>query len=160
MSRRIISLVTVVLIFLAAGFLWIHNPPTTHDPNTPSQKEKIITLNIKSVRLQVAVAATGPAREQGLSGRTSLGQNSGMLFVFREDTMPQFWMKEMNFPLDFIWLDSGKKIVQIDPNISPITFPETFQPKVPIRYVLEVNAGFAAIHGLTTGDQATFQVPD
>ena len=63
-------------------------------------------------------------------------------------------MKEMNFPLDIIWLDSEQKIIDIRSNLQPDSYPKTFSPNQPAQYVLEVPAGFAQNHNLNLGQKA------
>lgn len=60
-------------------------------------------------------------------------------------------MKDMNFALDIIWLDADKKVIDIAYNVKPDTFPDSFCPKQPAQYVLEVNAGVAGERGLQVG---------
>ena len=64
----------------------------------------------------VEIADTEDTKSQGLSGRTSMAKNKGMLFIFNESSYKYFWMKGMNFPLDFVWIN-GKKIVDIKKNV-------------------------------------------
>jgi len=70
-----------------------------------------------------------------------------MLFVFDRSEEQCFWMKEMRFSLDMIWLDEEKKIIKINRDVSPETYPNQFCTDN-TRYVLEFNAGFADKHGL------------
>ncbi len=105
------------------------------------------------LRVDVSIAVTEPARERGLSGRAGLGPNEGMYFVFQQPDRYGFWMKEMRFPIDIIWISNGQ-IADITTNL-PVPGPDgalpTYAPKVPIDRVLEVNAGFAEAHGLRIG---------
>ncbi len=156
MGKITFRLAILVVLVLVGGLILAHFSPIAQAPSIPLEKEKTVEVSIKSTKVTAAVADTESAREQGLSGRASLGGNDGMLFVFPADETPSFWMKEMSFPLDFIWLDAGKKVTEITPDVSPSTYPQTFSPSYPIRYVLEVNAGFAAAHQITTGDQASW----
>jgi len=77
--------------------------------------------------------------------------NEGMLFVFSKPIEPAFWMKNMFFPIDIIWIDSTRTVVGITKKISPSTFPETFYPPSPVKYVLEVNAGQAEANNIVEG---------
>jgi uncharacterized membrane protein (UPF0127 family) len=106
----------------------------------------------------VSVANTDETRRQGLSGQEFLRDDTGMLFDFERDIIPGMWMKDMRFSLDFLWIDSNFRIVEIAENISPKTFPEVFRPKEPVRYVLEVPAGFVAKHGISVGEWVDFRV--
>lgn len=114
------------------------------------------TTSFGSVNLQLEKVATEDAIIKGLSGRQSLGQNQGMLFVFDKPEVQCFWMKDMNFPLDILWLDADQKVVTIKANVSPDTFPDSFCPTQPAQYVLEVNAGLANSAGVTEGTQLNF----
>lgn len=108
--------------------------------------------------LQLEVVRTPEEQARGLSGREKLAENSGMLFVFEESLVPSFWMKDMNFPIDIIWIGSDKRIVDISANIAPETFPQLFHPRAPVQYVLEVNAGWAQNHNLSLGGEITLDL--
>ncbi len=105
-------------------------------------------IQIGDATVVVDIADTEGLREQGLSGRASLAEGQGMLFVFPEDNTQGFWMKDMRFSIDIIWLSADGKVVTIKPDASPDSYPEVFYPTAPVRYALEVPAGFAARHGV------------
>jgi uncharacterized membrane protein (UPF0127 family) len=108
---------------------------------------------IGGVVLTVELALTGPEQQRGLSGRTSLSSNQGMLFVFVYQDYWSFWMYDMKFPLDIIWFDSSRRAVYLEPNLplcTQLNCP-VITPDLQARYVLEVNAGFAAAHNITLG---------
>ena len=113
-------------------------------------------LTIGGKTLEVEIADTLVSRKQGLSGKESLGDNQGMLFVYGEPGNYSFWMKDMKFAIDIIWIDENKKIVDIVKNISPDTFPQTFQPSSPAQYALEVNAGWTDKNFVRMGDLVEF----
>ena len=85
-----------------------------------------------------------------------LDKDKGMLFVFENSGEHLFWMKDMNFPIDIIWLNEEKKIVFLKENISPDTFPETFSSEKNSKYVLEVVAGFSQKNNLEEGETVQF----
>ena len=99
-------------------------------------------LSINGNVLFVEIADTVPLREKGLGGRTHLDSNSGMLFVFEEPTVPSFWMKNMRFPIDIIWISHEKQIIGVETEVRPESYPQTFSPSAPVKYVLEVNGGW------------------
>lgn len=119
------------------------------------QSEKF-QLSIKGTYLTVEVADTDREKVMGLSNRPNMGDGEGMLFVYKEPTQPSFWMKEMLFSIDIIWIGSDKKVVAVHHNLAPDTFPQSFQPPSPVSYALEVRAGFSKMHGITTGDDVLF----
>lgn len=107
---------------------------------------------------QFEIASSSDARTQGLSGRADVPSNYGMLFVFPESGSYGFWMHEMLVPIDIIWINEAGIIVDIDADVSPDTYPETFYPALPVRYVLETRAGESAILGLSIGDQVPLPI--
>lgn len=115
-----------------------------------SLETKIITIN-NSV-ITVELAETNLQRQRGLSDRNHLLENNGMLFIFEKTQSISFWMKDMNFPLDIIWIDKDKKIIGIEKDVSPDTYPKTFIPSEPIVYVLETNAGWSENNNINIGD--------
>ena len=92
------------------------------------------------------------AQERGLSRRSGLGAHDGMLFVFPHDDYYSFWMKDMKFPIDILWLDANYTIVDSAQAVQPSSYPQTFAPRVPARYVVELPAGFFVEHSLKIGN--------
>ena len=127
------------------------NPKTIKE-----EKASINYVKINDTIVEVDIASNDVERAKGLSGRANLREYSGMLFIFDKLSRNMFWMKDMNFPIDIIWLDENKKIVYIKENLSPKTYPEVFGPEAYTMYVLEVNSGFAKKHNIKLGDQASF----
>ncbi|MBU2052024.1 DUF192 domain-containing protein, partial [Patescibacteria group bacterium] len=87
------------------------------------------------------------------SGRQQLAANAGMLFEFNQTGHHPFWMKGMNFPLDFIWI-SGDEVVAVTEAV-PVTQME-IKPPQPIDKVLEVNSGFVARYKIKVGDKLEY----
>jgi uncharacterized membrane protein (UPF0127 family) len=108
------------------------------------------------VPVTVEVAATPAQQSLGLMYRKDLGEKAGMLFVFDKAVEHPFWMKNTVLPLDMIFLGDDRKVVGIVKDAVPFTTTSR-TVGVPSRYVLEVNAGFSAKHGVETGDQVTFE---
>jgi len=102
--------------------------------------------------VQLEVASTPAAMERGLMYRTSLPDDSGMLFVFPEDEDHSFWMKNTLIPLDMLFIARDGRIVGIHPNAVPLS-TATISVGTPSAFVLEVNGGWAARHGVRTGDR-------
>jgi uncharacterized protein len=112
-------------------------------------------LNIGETSILVEISDTDATRTQGLSGRKSLPQDSGMLFTFPYKMPLTFWMKDMNFPLDFIWLSEGK-VVETTADVPPPArtggVPLVIQPANFADQVLEANSGFIQNHHIQVGD--------
>lgn len=112
------------------------------------------TIELGGVGIEVEIADTPELRSGGLSARESLPSDQGMLFVFESSDFHSFYMRDMNFPIDIIWMDDDFQVIDISKNLPPESYPELFRPQVPSRYVLEVVAGFADSHQIEIGDQA------
>ena len=109
--------------------------------------------------IPVEVADTLKKRSLGLGKRTFLKKGWGMLFVFEKRKPHRFWMKDMQFPLDIIWLDNHR-IVHIIHNAKPVNSrdePEIMTSPVPVNFVLEIAAGRAAKLRLKTGQRMKFK---
>lgn len=104
----------------------------------------------------VRVADTPALRAKGLSGTPSLPKQEGMLFVFSDATRSCFWMKDMRYSLDMIWLDANKKIVYMAQSVTPQSFPNSYCTATPAQYVLELNAGEAKHANMRIGQQFSF----
>ena len=111
------------------------------------------------------LAITPAERQQGLSGRESLPENTGMLFIFEQDQRLSFWMLDMNFPLDMVWIDSSCHVLDVTPDVphpdpgqEPSDLPR-YSPSGPARFVLEINAGEFHDAGLAVGALARFGGP-
>lgn len=110
---------------------------------------KIIKINTTSI--QVEIADREVTRMKGLSNREELLQLSGMLFIFEKPDIYSFWMKEMLFPIDIVWIDSNFTVVDIDKDVSPNTYPQVYRPSQPAQYVLELPAGFTTKYRIDIG---------
>ena len=91
---------------------------------------------------KLEIADTNEERSTGLMNHESLQEDAGMWFVFDKDDKHLFWMKDMKFPIDIIWIDSNYNVVDIKRDARPCKDDcEIYSPSKEVRYVLEVNAG-------------------
>lgn len=116
----------------------------------------IVRLQINNAGLEIELADTPQKRTLGLSGREKLDENSGMLFIFNSPDYHSFWMKDMKFTIDIVWIGKNLKIAGIAENAAPESYPQTFKPEDPAKYVLEVNAGFIDENNIKIGDKVDF----
>ncbi len=111
-----------------------------------------VFLEDKTV-IMVDVARTAEEQEKGLSGREELDYEHGLLFVYNRYAEPNFWMKDMLFPIDIIWIQD-ERIVGFEENIQPEYPPTTiYSPDFPVDAVLEVKTGFIKYYNLEINDQ-------
>lgn len=106
--------------------------------------------------IRAALATTAAAREQGLSDIAALPKDSGLLFVFPNAGEYGFWMKDMHFPIDMVWIGADRKVSGVVPGVSPATYPTIFYPPAPISYVLELASGEAAKMHIAPGVELVF----
>ena len=111
---------------------------------------------VANASIEVELAQTEAKRELGPSGHKPLADNEGMLFIFDQPKIYSFWMKDMLFSLDMVWVGSDFKIVDITHNAKLESYPATFSPKEPAIYVLEINTGVAEKNNWQIGDEVKF----
>jgi hypothetical protein len=87
-------------------------------------------------------------------------QEKGMFFLLSRGGPQAFWMKGMRFPLDMIFLDKGKRILEIFENLQPCEQCSVIRSKEPADYMLEINAGLSRRYGLKKGDILLFEPPE
>ena len=131
--------------------------------------QTVPTVRIGDTTLTVEILDDALERRKGLSGRQSLEENHGLLFVFDKSSLHGIWMKEMLFPIDILWIErtvsknnfSGKKIESfyisdVKKDAQPDSYPEIFRPQTPSSHVLEVNSGFLDEYNIKIGDEVKF----
>jgi len=123
----------------------------------PLYHKDFARVEVKNISVLAEVADTPDARAQGLSGRPSLPEFGGMLFVLEPSDDAGIWMKDMQFAIDALWIRNGV-VVDIEENISPSpaeTADESltvYHPDVSAEFILEARAGFARTHDIRIGD--------
>lgn len=157
MFRNIIFIIAVAAVLITILFYFsLQEKLEILYQQSYSAKLEEKTIQINDQNLIVEIADERHEQAGGLSGRNYLDNDRGMLFIFPKPTRPEFWMKEMNFPLDIIWINKNNQITEIIKNLPLNTFPKTFMPSSPILYVLEVNAGWSDKNNIKIGDKISF----
>ncbi|MCU0650977.1 MAG: DUF192 domain-containing protein [Candidatus Omnitrophica bacterium] len=107
------------------------------------------------------VVDTDETRARGLMSRSSLSEGQGMLFVFPQPGEYGFWMKNMLIPIDIVWMDKDKKVLDMRTNAQPCGKDcESMMPSGPSLYVIELKAGFIDRHNIRIGDEVFFSLSD
>lgn len=118
------------------------------------------TVTVRNTTFIVDVAITAKEKEVGLGFRNSLAQNHGMLFVYTNKERYPFWMRNMWFPIDMLWIDD-RTIVDISKNVptsdKPVNQLPIYHPTVPVDKVLELPAGTVDRVGIVIGDKITIK---
>lgn len=139
--------VAAILLFVIVG-----SEQDIH-PNANSEADQYAYLQHGNRCVQLSVASTSAQKRRGLSGRKRLAEGEGMVFTYDKLGEYGFWMKDMNFPIDIIWLDEDNKVVTVKDRISPDSFPKTFRPTKPAKNVIEVASGTVGKLKIKSGDR-------
>ncbi len=115
------------------------------------------SLMMADKTFKVLLSDTPELRQKGLSGRASLLPDEAMVFIFDFEDKHGFWMKDMNFPIDIAWLDAAQRLVAIEHNVSPASYPKTFYPAAPAKYVIETVSGTFASLDIHIGDMVVLK---
>ena len=163
--------VVAALVIFGRGFTtsqFLGVSPRPESTKSAVKQKGTTDVTIGDLRISAEVADTGDKRKKGLSGRDELAIAAGILFVFDKSGSYAFWMKDMKFPIDIIWIDEsspagGNKIVDIAENAVPEPDKKDeelkrYQPMAQAKYVLEINAGLVRLHNLQIGDTVGFEL--
>jgi len=150
-NEEIVLIGVILLILLILYFVTARGP---------AKKITITNPDGSEVSVSVEIANSTATRMKGLMGRKSLGGDEGMLFVFDRPSIYSFWMVNTTIPLDGVFIAENGTVVDII-EMAPcgwnITDCPHYIPKAPAKYVLEVNRGFCAEHGIQTGKSRVIQ---
>ena len=146
MKPEIIILSVAVIIIVI--FLYLKKIPI-----------KYTNVKVGNAQIQAEIADNEIKRTKGLMFRKSLSEKEGMLFVFDEENYHGFWMMNMSIPIDMIWINKEKKVVDITKNAQPCgLICSSYIPKEKVMYVLEVNANFTERYNVKIGSQLKFEL--
>ncbi len=157
-SFLIVAAVVVCAMILFSAYAIIVSPSRILRPLAPavsSQASSTATIDGRQFKLHLAVNPID--QQKGLSVFDSLSQDEGMLFVFPTSSYYGFWMKDMKFPIDILWIQ-GDTLAGFQENAlaldvkNPDNLP-VYNPPEPVNEVLEINAGLAEKYGFKAGDK-------
>jgi uncharacterized membrane protein (UPF0127 family) len=170
--KKILQIILIIILFTVSGLMfWAKFSPKTFEDFVMPYSETLDLpyaissepvlgikgqININGSVWNVDIAKTETDRVSGLSNKKILHNKTGLLFAFDKLGNQSFWMKDMLIPIDMIFFDSDWKIVLIESNLQPNSFPKIFGRSVKSQYVLEINANEANTYGLQAGNQAIF----
>ncbi len=139
-------LVCMVAIAIIGGYLAL---------SLTGKTEKVLERSLATIE----IADSSEERMQGLSGRKEIPNDYGMLFIFPEKGSYGFWMKDMLVAIDILWLSDDGVIIGSESAVSPDTYPKTFHPPQPVRFVLEIRGGLAKEKGWEVGTHLSLPLP-
>lgn len=152
-----ILIIILNLIILAGIIFMVYKIWTKKNGDNQIKGSKIeySQVQINGKKIKTEVADNLEARMKGLSGREGLGKNEGMLFVFEKPDIYPFWMKDMKFSIDIIWIKDLRIVDIVKDAPPPTTDGKTisFTPRGEADLVLETAAGFCDENGVKIGDE-------
>lgn len=117
-------------------------------------------MHLGSHRFDIRIADDDRTRTQGLSGTSDIASDEAMVFIFDSNSRHGIWMKDMNYAIDVVWLDESRRVVDYVVDVTPDSYPRTFQPKEDARYIVELKSGTVRAKGIRFQDQAIFSGTD
>lgn len=160
MARAVRLALTLVLVSGMAGCARSgaaeEPPPAEEEATLPVGRVAVRTGDGAWVRLRVELATTPETQARGLMYRESLDDGEGMLFVFPDDRVRAFWMKNTYIPLDMLFIDADGVVVGVVHQAEPLT-TDRRSVGLPSRYVLEVPGGWARSRGVDAGSRVRFE---
>jgi len=160
MKKKIIFIVIIIIIIYLLSLILNSTHSSLVNNNQDIYKTicgeyKKGQINISNKILSVNIADDECKMTLGLSGNEDLN-NDGMLFIFEKEGNYGFWMKDMNFSLDILWIDDNFQIIGIEKNLLPSTYPKSYGAKYLARYVLELSSGYCEKNNIKVGDKIIF----
>ncbi len=152
MKLTLASLLFVLLIFVAVQ-MYVK-------PQERVADKDFAEIRINNVLIKAEIADTDEKRAVGLMNRTSLDNDSGMLFIFENEGYHQFWMKDTLIPLEILFIDKNLTIVQIlemEPCSTPDWQCRIYGPNQPIKYAMELNVNFSKSNNVKIGDKVKIE---
>lgn len=157
MKKPILVVLAAALVALVFFFMPQKSDPRVSVNEKTTESASLtpalsITTSSGSFTIPIELAETQEEWEKGLSGRDSLAEDRGLLFIFDHSEKWGIWMKDMKFAIDVLWADADGNIVSVHERMAPESYPKIFTPSSQAKYVLEVPAGFISEHAVKVGD--------
>jgi uncharacterized membrane protein (UPF0127 family) len=163
MKAAVKGIIILIILGIGAYFFFPHGNTVENGGPTPTVSTSPVSttpvLHLPGKDISLLIADTEEKRELGLGQRASLPEDQAMIFIFDKPGIYEFWMKDMKFPIDIIWLDANNTIVYVESSVSPESYPDTtYSPDKDSLYVLEANAGFLEKNNLKVGDKLSIDL--
>ena len=156
MIRRISPIVAAASLVFAGGAQMASTAAAACDV----QYRPEVAIKVGSQTITAENAKTGAEKERGLAGRRCIGKDQAMLFAFALPVHISIWMKGMEFPIDVVWIGADHRVVWVERQLDPSTYPDQFKNKGNgALYLLELQAGRAKSLELAIGTRLSFELP-
>ncbi|MCX6694823.1 MAG: DUF192 domain-containing protein [Candidatus Altiarchaeota archaeon] len=146
MNKKILALLLLFAIVLASALVILKD------------SGKALVCFDDGVCVKAEIADTPEQRAKGLMNRERLDGDEGMLFIFPDEGIQPFWMKNTLIPLDMIWINSSMQVVHIEHAVPCVKDPcAIYDPGIKAKYVVEATSNYTQLNGIQTGDSANIQ---
>ena len=166
MKHKTAAILTILFVVVLLGVVYVgkdslDDTPTLTDTPISAENEDLMVydediIKINKNTFSVLIADTPTKRALGLSGREELAMKHGMLFIFEKSGDYPFWMKDMNFAIDILWINEHNEIIHILERVAPETYPTAFTSSEDALYVLELPAGTIVETDINLGDKIIY----
>jgi uncharacterized protein len=154
---KVVAVVALLALVFFLAFPGIFKKERPVDPYA-FKKEGELTFYTDSkpvVKIDIEIADTEYERQLGLMKRKSMEENHGMLFIFPDETVRSFWMRNTFIPLDMIFVNTNNEIVTIHKNTRVLS-DSSYPSSAPAVYVVEVVGGFTDKYNISEGDKISW----
>lgn len=159
--KKVLLLYGLLIVVIAIFFFFTRGNLLNFNFGGGNNDVSSATAKVGGKTYKLILAKTDEEKVTGLSGRDNLADDQGMLFIFQEKGDYGFWMKNMKFPIDIIYIDENKVVTIVEnapaptENQDPSSLP-IYKPGAPVNYVLELSAGQSKEAGVKEGDTIEF----
>ena len=157
MSKNIILIGLILVLALIAGCTQT-TPSGNESSANNSGNESLSKVCFEAKCFYVELAATPEEISRGLMFREYLDPDKGMLFIYPDEGVHSFWMKNTLIPLDMVWINGNREVISISKDVQPCQTSQcpVITPGQKVQYVLELNGGTSDKIELAIGDKITF----
>ncbi|MDQ1281469.1 MAG: uncharacterized protein QG670_2734 [Thermoproteota archaeon] len=162
MEKKTIGAITLIIVFLVVFAMWVR-VVTSDGTQNPLPQAKVEFKNSTSSILNITceIASTPSQQERGLMNRTDLPDDRGMLFVFAAPEKATFWMKNTLIPLDIIFINDSKVVLNIAEAKIETGVPDSMLTRYYsdglTKWVVEINEGLSSKYGISAGTQVSIE---
>lgn len=153
-------IIALLLLLLISAFAVTRSQDIIKGNFLPFTGQQVSTATLNDHKFSLTVAKEPKDIEVGLSKQTNLAQDAGMLFLFSASDYYPFWMRDMKFPLDIIFIKNDKVVTvfqDVQPPKSQNENIPVYKPSAPSNRVLEINAGLSKKYNIKEGDSVQFK---
>jgi len=156
MSKNLILIGLILVLALITGCTRT-TPSGNESSANNSGNESLSKVCFGAKCFYVELAVTTEERSRGLMFREHLDPDKGMLFIYPDEGVHSFWMKNTLIPLDMVWINGNREVISISKDVQPCQTPQCplISPGQKVQFVLELNGGTSDKIGLAVGDKIT-----